>query len=585
MGIERLSAHPQAEQLIEIVTGETALSSAGFPYISDHSFRILTGQVPHLFRDGQAILDWITALENTLNQGNEIPEAEQESIWQAIKVLRTVVFTASITAPPDLWILKHVLSAHRDLGILDWLLSGRILDPVVYAGDHSLDEHQLRTDLQLLHARGYLSAGDGDYWISSEPAIAAVLERASAIPATLQRNLIPELTDWLSTDGASSPELESWLDPIPEQRRTGSWVASHHEIELGYRLLPIVLSLRVLGITPKLQSGKRPENLIPNFVPQLSTLLHNAGYLVGGQVTELGGRVFARGPGAFGIIGAYHTYLNHLPDLLRSGIHSVWVHRGENVSASQDANRKTFSIANDMLDRFCADHGFEYKVFIEHAVGRGEAIRQRFERDGEDQLRYFGADLEDAAIDQALEQQRIGVLPGNLQFVRSADIGEPQKVTDYLEQQGLSGEPTVMMVGNGFHEIRGQTNEKMVEVFGEYAQAGYILIFTEESALHDEALIRTAWNTYHAGFRYVHEMSGQGLRPAVERGRGDGRWSWKKCAELGGYRVLDEYSYRGRTIYPYPRPQHKNPAISVTYFCVPAELADQLGIASPGNPI
>jgi hypothetical protein len=292
----------------------------------------------------------------------------------------------------------------------------------------------------------------------------------------------------------------------------------------------------------------------------------------------LGTRVFERGPGAFGIIGAYHPYLNQLTELLKSGTSETWVHRAENVAASQAANRKTFSIANDKLDQFCLDHGFAYTVFIEHAVGRGEAIRQRFERDGKADVRFFGADLEDTAIDQALQQQELGVLPNNLQFIRSADIGEPHKVTNYLDELGLSGEPTVMMVGNGFHEIRQQTNEKMVEVFRDYAQARYLLIFTEESALHDEALIRTAWNTYHAGFRYVHEMSGQGLRPAVERERSGTRWSWRKCAELAGYRVLDEYGYRSRDIYPYQRPKHKNPAISVTYFCVPLEIAQKLGV-------
>jgi hypothetical protein len=59
---------------------------------------------------------------------------------------------------------------------------------------------------------------------------------------------------------------------------------------------------------------------------------------------------------------------------------------------------------------------------------------------------------------------------------------------------------------------------------------------------------------------------------------GGSRWSWHKCAELGDYRVLDEYSYRSRTIYSYKLPRHKNPAIGVTYFCVPDELARKLGI-------
>ena len=133
-----------------------------------------------------------------------------------------------------------------------------------------------------------------------------------------------------------------------------------------------------------------------------------------------------------------------------------------------------------------------------------------------------------------------------------------------------------MMVGNGFHEIRNQTNERMRQVFREYQQAGILIVFTEETALSDDDLAATAWNTYHAGFRYVHEMSGQGLRPTW--GGDDGRLGWRRLALDGGYVVLDEYCYRSRTIYPLPRTNRRNPAISMSYFCVPRQLARDLGI-------
>ena len=42
--------------------------------------------------------------------------------------------------------------------------------------------------------------------------------------------------------------------------------------------------------------------------------------------------------------------------------------------------------------------------------------------------------------------------------------------------------------------------------------------------------------------------------------------------------MVAEYCYRSRTLYPYKRPRHKNPAISVTYFCVSDQLARELGI-------
>ncbi len=576
--IPALAIHPNSTQLIEIVTSETEVSSAGFPYISSRSFRLLAQEVPHLYRDGAEILQWLAILEGKSAQLTKVPQSAREGMGRAIKVLRTVVYTAGVTATPDLWILKHVLSAHKQLGILEWLGSEKILDPELYAREHGLDEVQLTTDLHFLHSRGYLREEGGDFVVVESPGIADALRSATAIPSEYRENLVPRLTEWFSASSIPGTDLNTWLEIAVDHKPTGSWVASQFQIELAYRLLPVVLSLRVLEITPQLKRGERLSDHRSNLPTAVSHLFEMAGFANEGVVNELGARAFARAPGAFGIIGAYHPYLSHLTNLLQSTEAGTWVHRGENVAASQDANRKTFSIANDKLDQFSAEHGFDYAVFIEHAVGRGEAIRQRFERDGEQTLRYFGADLEDAAIDQAIGQQRLGLLPGNLRFIRSADIGEPRRVIDFLADLELGGEPTVMMVGNGFHEIREQTNEKMVAVFREYAQAGWLLIFTEESALQDEALIRTAWNTYHAGFRYVHEMSGQGLRPAVEREGGGSRWSWGKCAELGGYRVLDEYGYRSRTIYPYKLPRHKNPAISVTYFCVPDELARKLGI-------
>src|SRR5262249_30617162 len=152
---------------------------------------------------------------------------------------------------------------------------------------------------------------------------------------------------------------------------------------------------------------------VPSALPEMLKLCEDAGLVDRGLVTELGARVFERGPGPFGIIAAYHAYLNNLESLLTLGTPAVHVQRSANVAASQDANRKTFEEANDCLDAFCTQYGFRCTVFIEHAVGRGEATRQRFSRSGAGEIRYFGADLEDAAIDQAIEQQKQGALPQN----------------------------------------------------------------------------------------------------------------------------------------------------------------------------
>ncbi len=261
---------------------------------------------------------------------------------------------------------------------------------------------------------------------------------------------------------------------------------------------------------------------------------------------------------------------------MRGKTASTHVQRSKNIAASQTANRKTFAIGNESLDRFCREQNFEYRVFIEHALGQGEATRQRLQSNGEDNIQFFGADLEDAAIDAAVELQKQKILPTNMIFIRRADIANPEVVITAVKDNGFSTVDAVMFVGNGFHEIRGQTNEKIIDVFRKYREAGLLLIFTEESALSDHDLLTTGWNTYHAGFRYVHELSGQGLRPAGGIDR-DGRLSWKTCASLAGYAVLPKYSAHTRTIYPFPRKGGYNPPISMTYFCVPEGLARKLG--------
>ena len=132
-----------------------------------------------------------------------------------------------------------------------------------------------------------------------------------------------------------------------------------------------------------------------------------------------------------------------------------------------------------------------------------------------------------------------------------------------------------MMVGNGFHEIRDADDDRLIEVFRAYSDAGIVLIFTEETALSIADQRATAWNTYHPAFRYVHEKSGQGLRPAINRvSTADDPLpkSWTACAEAGGYRRMEAYCGPGRTIYPCPPPGTHNPSTYMNYFFVPATL-------------
>ena len=170
-----------------------------------------------------------------------------------------------------------------------------------------------------------------------------------------------------------------------------------------------------------------------------------------------------------------------------------------------------------------------------------------------------------------------------MHFIAGADIGRARDILDPLADLDIAVDGAVMVVGNGFHEVRGQTDARVTDVFREYHDAGILLIFTEESALSVSDLLETAWNTYHAGFKYVHERSGQGLRPARDDpfpGSGPALpASWHRCATRAGYVCAEPYCRRSRTIFPYRPKSGFNPAISVTHFFVPGPIAKRLDLA------
>lgn len=592
------TASPIRSRLEAIAGYPTGTTSAGYPFLSKESWRILRNEVPVLFSLGTQVLEEANGL---VVESKELSAEEQQRRKEAMQVVRQVVFTAAITAPPDLWLMRNILATFAALGLQERLIDGEGLFPDTCAHEgNPLNADVLRTDLSFLHARGLVEAYDDGYRIAGHPRAREVFASASPLPEGLPAST----TRWWRSLflGEALPQERTGLlrllgTDLPRRSHLeqNHWIPTAEEVELGFRLLPVVLGLRATGQTLTLKEGVVLEvgcwgGLSMPAEQAALDILAAAGWLeetkassesgTGFAVTELGARGFSRGPGPFGIIETYQAYLDRGVDLLLHGTGEVWVERGENVGASQDANRRAFELANDALDRFCEDTGFDYQVFVEHAVGRGEAIRIRYERSGSEKVRYFGADLEDAAIDEAQREKERGVLPENLQFVRRADIGAPQILADALAEAGVAGQPSVMMVGNGFHEVRDQDLESMTEVLRGYERMGMVLLFTEENALSVEDLRNTAWNTYHAGFKYVHELSGQILRPGVTRSPYRSghlmRASWEECAVAAGYVRADQYCSRTRTIYPYPTRDGHNPAVSRNHFFVPGAIAKQL---------
>ncbi len=582
------------ERLLPILTQPTGTTRSGWPFLKREAWEEFRDHVPHLFRDGLRVLRCVDAIEAA--------EADAEgNLGRACQVARQIVRTAAITAPPDLWLLRHVLGFLEELGLLERLLAGDALYPsqcsVLREGvTRALDPRELEADLGFLLARGVVEQYDESYRIAGHPRVRELLERIRPVatyipisPTSLWRSLFRGET-------LANSELDALIDLAVSTPRPvlhgapNHWIASHDEVELGYRLVPLVLGLRGAERTAEFSAGTtlRAETLSqvhPLGAAGALEILTAAGWTERSgedySVTALGARCFKRAPGPFGIIETYHAYMAQGAEILLAGRGQVWVERGENVGASQDANRKTFKLANDALDRFCAETGFSYGVFIEHAIGRGEATRQRFGRPGGPALSYVGADLERASLDAALAEQQAGRLPQEMLFVE-ADIGRPDVLLAALAGAGLDPEGAVMLVGNGFHEVRDQTDERMVEVFRGYQEAGILLLFTEENALSVDDLRATAWNTYHSGFKYLHEKSGQGLRPAdprppVRLGR-PMRAAWSACALEAGYRRAEAYCSRTRTIYPYTPPSGHNPSISVSHMFVPARIADRVGL-------
>ena len=588
-------------RLAQVLAFPTGTTSAGHAYLEPRAWEVFRDGVPHLLGMGQRVLDAQQMLLLSVEQ-SALSAESKASVNKAAGVVRQIVLTAAITAPPDLWLLRHVLGFMSGLGLLARLLDGEALYPelceVMLEGrTQTLDADELDKDLHFLLSRGLVEQYDEGFRMAGHPRVRSLFAEIKPLSPDLPASATAAWRRLFAGDVLNSSALEVLLDLARAAQprvdpRQNHWLADREELELGFRLVPFVLALRATDRTQQLQEDTlvRADELSrahPFAAGGALEVLTAAGWMRREgetyRVTTVGARGFAKGPGPFGIIETYHPYMQRGQDILLHGKSSVWVSRGENVGASQDANRATFEQANDALDRFCKETGFRYNVFIEHAIGRGEATRQRFARSGA-ALSYVGADLEDPAIDAAVEEQKRGALPANMLFVRNADIGKPDALFSALREAKLDPRGAVMLVGNGFHEVRKQTDDSMVEVFRGYHDAGVILLFTEENALSIDDLRATAWNTYHAGFKYVHEKSGQGLRPAesspkpVRLGR-PMLAAWSECAQRAGYTRASAFSTRTRKIYPTTPRSGFNPSISVNHFFVPAPIAKQLGLA------
>ncbi len=552
----------------EVLLSRSRLSSAGFPYLHPALWARLRDWVPVILDDGQHVLDLTAEIENELG-----PESKPNA-----RVIRQVVNTAAVTAPSDLWLMRHIQSAMCKTGLAQKLLDGE----VIFLAQSGFLQKEIEIDFRFLLTRGTLVRQGEGYRLADHDAARAFM----SLPAL---DLVDVFSLWMHAfvelTGEELVLLQVSLIRVGSaEKERGFWHPSAFQIEMGSQIVPLVVALKAKGELPGIVSAGRFEDVFPDesINVLVRTLFKASGILDEKEnLTEIGKRVLTRGPGPFGIIETYRQYLEKLEVIWAQGRDEIWVERSANVAASQTANRKSFTRAHDALEDFCKVTKFTFDTFIEHAVGKGEAIRQCAQR-YDSQMSFVGADLEDKAIDAAEAERDAGELPASTKFVRNADIGEASTLLKGLKDLGIESEGSVMMVGNGFHEVRGKNDKQMIEVFSEYEAAGILLIFTEESALSIDDLIETAFNTYHAGFRYVHERSGQALRPGVAAAstiyEGTLPLSWSECAKAAGYVRAEKFCRSSRTVYPYTPPSGFNPTISSEHFFVPGRIAKKLGI-------
>ncbi|HEY4492822.1 MAG TPA: hypothetical protein VI958_12535, partial [Acidobacteriota bacterium] len=308
------------------------MSSSGYPYLSEISFRTFLQEVPHLFREGQILLSWVGQFEAKLESVRLFSPTELVSLQRAVFVLRQIVQSAAVCAPSDLWILRHVLSVHCALGLTNLYKTGAQFDLETTAAKYGLDARHLSWDFSLLHSRGYLEVRNKMWQWCISSAAKDVLQKITELPKEF-------LTDWVELfvkllSGNSSPEEQEQIARFLtyEDRTSPSarWEASYFQIEVGYRLVPMILALHVLKIRDGAREGASLTKLLPSLTPEMVKLLMDAGIMQENTaLTALGLRVLHRAPGPFGIIHAYLPYMRVLADRLSGKPGQTWVQRGK----------------------------------------------------------------------------------------------------------------------------------------------------------------------------------------------------------------------------------------------------------------
>ena len=231
----------RARELAVILTVATGRTSGGHPYLQEPAWVRLRDWVPHILDDGPAVIaavDVVVAAAARVDAGI--------SLEAAARVVRQVALTASITAPPDLWLLRHVLTAFARLGLSARLAADEVVRPSSLA---PALPHEVQLDLGFLLSRGLLCGAPGGLRIADHAAARAVFAwTPPAVPSSLPSSIAAAWARLFR--GSNNDDVRAGLGellnpPLPDSTKApGFFAPSPREIEVGFRLVPIVLGLR-----------------------------------------------------------------------------------------------------------------------------------------------------------------------------------------------------------------------------------------------------------------------------------------------------------------------------------------------------
>src|SRR5690606_12541473 len=136
--------------------------------------------------------------------------------------------------------------------------AGKKADLATIARDLKLSAVQLAVDFSLLRSRGYLQK-DGDSFAFTSLAQTQDLIKYTPRKFNGPSDLVPCFRNVLSGKASDSDHHTalSFLAVLPAPQSYVGWPAGPYQMEIGFRVVPLVLALRSLGLTAKLKSGAK----------------------------------------------------------------------------------------------------------------------------------------------------------------------------------------------------------------------------------------------------------------------------------------------------------------------------------------